>query len=620
MIVSMITHAAAQQPINVIPQPVRVEQSAGSFTLTRETTIGFNKPECRAAAEMLAKRLNRPTGFALKPQERTTSPVQININDVPNPLLATEGYTLAVTPTNVVISANRFAGLYYGIQTLLQLLPKEIEGAKIAATAWTIPSVTITDYPRFAWRGIMLDVSRHFFTKDEVKRYIDQISKYKFNTFHWHLADDQGWRLEIKSRPRLTSVGAWRVKRYGRFGENAPPKPGEAATDGGFYTQDDVREIVQFAQERNVTIVPELDIPGHSMAAVAAYPELSCTKDTTVRVDPGMHIADWDAPDGLKMLFDNTLNPSDEKVYAFLGDVFSEVAALFPGKYIHVGGDECYKGYWAHDPGCSALMKKLNIGNIEGLQGYFMNRVEQILKTNGKKLIGWDEILEGGISPEATVMSWRGVKGGITAAKMGHDVVMSPTTFAYLDYNQGETTVDPPIYSKLRIKKCYSFEPVPEGVESKYILGGQGNLWTEHLPTIRSIEYMTYPRAWALSEVFWSPMAKKNWEAFVPRMEAHFGRADAGAVNCSHAVYDAIVTSAMKHDTVRVFLDAEIPGVNIYYTIDETMPDNLSPQYTETFDLPDGPITLRVVTYRNGTPIGHLITLKREDLAARAGR
>jgi len=337
-------------------------------------------------------------------------------------------------------------------------------------------------------------------------------------------------------------------------------------------------------------------------------------------VIPGSAFSEWYANGTFKMLVENTLNAWDEKVYEFLDKVFTEVAMLFPGPYIHVGGDECYKGYWAQDEGCQALMKKLGIRHVEDLQGYFMNRVEKIVTGKGKKMLGWDEILEGGISPTATVMSWRGVKGGIEAAQAGHDVVMSPTTFAYIDYVQGDPTVDPPIYASLQARKSYSFEPVPDGVDARRILGGQANLWTEQIPNLRYAEYMTYPRAWALSEVYWSPKEAKNWEGFVPRMEAHFARADAADVNYSKAVYDAIVTTSRKADKLVLNLEGEIPGLDIFYTMDDTMPDDHSPKYSGPVEIPDGPVNLRVITYRNGRPIGHLITLKRADLERRAGR
>lgn len=614
------TAFAQVKPFAIIPQPVEIQATSGEFTLSAKTTLTYNLPECRAVAEILAKRLNTPSGFALAAQQANNGAIQLQLNTVPNEQIGQEGYTLEVLPKKVVITANTSAGLYYGVQTLLQLLPADIEKKSIVSAKWTIPGVKITDYPRFAWRGIMLDVARNFFTVDEVKQYIDEISRLKFNTFHWHLTDDEGWRIEIKALPKLTSVGAWRVPRTGHFGDREAPKPGEAATHGGFYTQDQIREVIAYAAERHVTIVPEIDVPGHSMAAIASYPELSCQKDPNTRPSPGMNFADWFGNGTFRMNVENALNPSDDKVYEFLDKVFSEVATLFPNPYIHVGGDECYKGYWAKDPGCQALMKSLNIRHVEDLQGYFMGRLEKILEAKGKKLLGWDEILEGGISPNATVMSWRGIKGGIEAASMGHQVVMSPTTFAYLDYIQGDPTIDPPIYAGLRVSKSYSFEPVPDGVDPKFILGGQGNLWSEQLPNYRHAQYMTYPRAWALAEVYWSPKSAKNWDDFARRMERHFDRADAAGINYCKAVYDPIVQVRKEGADLIIELGSELRDLDVYYTTDDAMPDNYSPKYTAPFKAPDGPITLRVQCYRNGKPIGHLLTLKRGQLEERAGK
>jgi hexosaminidase len=603
--------------IQLIPRPVEIQQSDGSLVLTKTSTIGFDSQESRKVAEMLAQKLNLSTGFSLKAQQVKEGTIQFNLNKVPVTQIGKEGYTLISSPKGVVITANASAGLFYGMQTLLQLLPKEIESKTAINMTWTIPSVKITDYPRFGWRGIMLDVSRSFFTKGEVKQYVDEISRYKYNTLHWHLTDDNGWRIEIKSLPKLTAVGAWRVARYGQFGDRTAPKPGEAATVGGFYTQADIKEIIQYAQDRNITIMPEVDVPGHSMSAIAAYPELSCTKDTSTKVNPGSSFSEWYDNGTFKMKIDNTLNPSDEKVYEFLDKVFTEIAALFPNPYIHVGGDECYKGFWTNDAGCQALMKKMNMTHPEELQAYFMKRVETILKSKGKKLIGWDEILEGGIAPEATVMSWRGIKGGIEAAKMGHDVVMTPTTFAYLDYEQGERTIEPPIYANLRLNKCYSFDPVPEGVDAKYILGGQGNLWTEQVVTLHHAEYMTWPRGWALAEDFWSPNALKNWDNFIQRVENQFSRADIEGVNYSTAIYDAIINVNQKDGKMTVDINSEVPALDIYYTVDGAMPNEYSPKYSKPFNIPEGPVTLRVVTYRDGKRIGHLITLKPEELKKR---
>lgn len=611
---------AQNNAINLIPQPVEIKTTTGSYTLTSASTISYDKAESQKVADMLVQKLNAPTGFSLKAQQGKLGAIQLNLNASPNAELGKEGYILESTPKGVVIFANQTAGLFYGMQTLLQLLPKEIESKTATKGNWIIPSVKVKDYPRFAWRGIMFDVSRHFFTKEEVKAYIDQIARLKYNTLHWHLTDDEGWRIEIKSLPKLTSVGAWRVKRAGHFGDREAPKIGEPTPVGGFYTHEDIKEVIAYAQERNVAILPEIDVPGHSMAAVAAYPELSCTKNPNTMVSCGHKFSEWYGNGTFKMLVDNTLNPSNEEVYTFLDKVFTEVAQLFPHPYIHVGGDECYKGYWAQDEGCQALMSKLKIHHVEDLQGYFMGRVEKILQAKGKKLIGWDEILEGGISPTAAVMSWRGTKGGIQAAKEGHEVVMTPTTYAYLDYNQGEMTVDPPIYAGLRVSKSYSFEPVPDGIDAKYILGGQGNLWTEQTPTFRYVQYMTYPRAWALSEVYWSQKSAKNWDDFAKRMENHFERADVAEINASRAVYDAVVKTKMKDGKMWLTLENEIKGIDTYYTIDDAMPDKYCPKFTQPVELPDGPITLRIQNYRNGQPIGHLITLKRADLERRAER
>ncbi|HKM94187.1 MAG TPA: family 20 glycosylhydrolase [Prolixibacteraceae bacterium] len=600
---------------SLVPQPVLVELQTGYFELSKTNTISFIGSQSEKIAQMLATKLSISTGYQFLTKEGKSGDIRFKLNTKPDEILGNEGYTLLVNSNTVEISANKPSGLFYGMQTLLQLFPAEIESNKTITAEWKIPSVKITDYPRFGWRGIMLDVSRHFFTKEEVKTHIEQLSKYKFNTFHWHLSDDNGWRVEIKSLPKLTEIGAWRVERNGQFSERANPKPGEPATYGGFYTQEDIKEIVAFANERNVTIVPEIDIPGHSMAAIAAYPELCCTKDTSIKVNPGTPFSEWYADGSFKMLIDNTLNPSDEKVYEFLDKVFTEIAALFPNEYIHVGGDECYKGYWANDPGCQALMKKMNINELEDLQTYFMNRVSNILKSKNKKMLGWDADNE--LTADATVMCWRGFKGAIEAAKLGHNVVMTPSLWAYLDYQQGELTIEPPVYESLRLKKCYELEPVPDGVDSKYILGGQGNLWAENVPTFRYAQYMTYPRAWSLSEVFWSPKESRNWSSFQNKLEAHFQRADIAEVNYSKAIYDPIINISKKNDKLWLEMECEAPRVDIYYTVDCTMPDIFSSKYTNAIELPDGPITLRTIAYRSGKPIGHLITLTREELEKR---
>jgi hexosaminidase len=613
-----ITACSKKGEISIIPKPVEIQQGTGFFNLTSGFSISFSSDSAEGIAKMLSEKIGRASAYNLKVRKGTTGRIQLNIENNTDTRLGTEGYSLKVTKRHIVISANTPAGLFYGTQTLLQLLPPEIESDSHVKTSWTIPVLSITDYPKFAWRGMMLDVSRNFFTKEEVEKYIDQISRFKFNVFHWHLTDDNGWRVEIKSLPKLTSVGAWRVPRGGHFGDRDNPKPGEKATVGGFYTQDEIREIVKYAADRFITIVPEVDIPGHSMAAIASYPELCCTKDTTIKVNPGTSFSEWYANGKFKMLIDNTLNPADEKVYEFLDKVFGELVQLFPGKYFHAGGDECYYGYWEADPSCRALMKKLNLKKAQQLQGYFLEKVEKILQSKGKKLIGWDEILEGGISPDATVMSWRGIDAGIEAAKLGHYVIMTPTSYCYLDYQQGEPTIEPPLYASLRLKRCYSFNPVPDGTDPKFILGGQGNLWSEQIPQYHHAEYMTWPRGWAMSEVFWCAPENKNWDDFIVRVERQFKRNDISGVNYSTAIYDPVIHIKKENGKMTVTLETEAPGLTVYYTLDDQMPNDGSPVYTAPFEIPGGgPVTLRLIAYRDGKPVGHLITVKPQDLQRR---
>lgn len=609
----------------LIPQPVSYEHNDALFMLDDYVAIDVrtDNPEVKAIADQLVALVkNSGTKLTFKsvpnPSQQQKA-IIFELNKTPNAELGTEGYELEVKDESVRIVANQPAGIFYAMQTFRQLLPSDYERKDDMVGIGMLMGCKIKDYPRFGWRGLMLDVSRHFFTKEEVKQYIDVMASYKFNVLHWHLTDDNGWRIEIKSLPKLTEVGAWRVERYGRFGDRKGPQPNEPATYGGFYTQDDIKEIVAYAAQKHVSILPEVDVPGHSMAALAAYPELSTRKEPKF-VNPGTNFAEWYGDGKFKMLIENTLNPADEKVYAFLDKVFGEIAPLFPMAYIHVGGDECYHGYWEEDEGCKKLMKKEGLKDTHELQSYFMKRVEKIVSSKGKKMIGWDEILEGGLAKGAAVMSWRGMKGGIEAAKMGHDVVMTPTTFAYLDYTQGDHTVELPIYADLSLHKTYDFEPVPEGVETKYILGGQGNLWTEQIPTIRHAFYMTYPRAFALSETFWSPKEKKEWNGFMNRVEHHFTRFDAQNLDVSQAIYDPIVKTSKQDDKLICTITSDVQNTEIYYTIDNTFPDRFTPKYEKPIVIPEGDVTLKVVTYRNGRPIGRMLSIKHTELEKRAGK
>lgn len=366
-------------------------------------------------------------------------------------------------------------------------------------------------------------------------------------------------------------------------------------------------------------ILPEIDVPGHSMAAVAAYPELSVSKDTSVRVNPGSPFSTWFGDGKFEMHIDNTLNPTDEKVYQFLDKVFGEMATLFPYEYIHVGGDECYKGFWERDAGVQAFMKKNNIKDGAELQAYFLKRLAKIVQSKKKKVIGWDEILEGGIAPGAAVMSWRGTKGGIEASHLKRTVVMSPAPVYYLDMYQGDASIEPPVYSSSRLREVYTFNLLPPGIDSTYVLGGQGNLWTEQIPSTSHVEYMTYPRAFAMAESLWSPSYKKNWNNFVGRVEDHFKRFDQAEVNYARSLYDPIITVKKKDSgTLVITLDTEVKGLDVLYTVDNSIPNPYYLRYTGPIELPAGADMFRVITYRNGKPLGHLISLKTEDLKKRA--
>ena len=609
--------------IALIPQPVSVEKQSGSFVLPDQLTIHTsNNSELKKLATGLAERIGMSTGRKVVVHETASvQPDGINLYLSSNKSIPAEGYLLNVATTHAVLEAAEPAGIFYGIQTLLQLLPKEIESkSKIEKDKWEIPAVKISDHPRFAWRGLMLDVSRHFFTKDQVKQFIDDMVKYKFNLLHWHLTDDQGWRIEIKSLPKLTEVGAWRVERTGTFGTLSKPNPGEAATYGGFYTQEDIKELVKYAAERFVDILPEIDVPGHSLAAIASYPELSCTPGKYY-VSPGDRFMVW--PGGGQHfygLLDNTLCPANDKVYEFLDKVFTEVAELFPFEYIHMGGDETARNFWEKSNQVKALMKRENLKNLDEVQSYFVKRVAKIIGSKGKKMIGWDEIMQGGLAPGAAVMSWRGAKGGVEASKMGHEVVMSPNDYVYIDLMQGDGAIEPPVYSSIRLKKTFQFEPVPDGVDPKLIKGGQANLWSEQIYNMRHAQYMTWPRAFAVSESLWSPKKEKNWNDFVARIEKHFERFDIAQTKYAPSMYDPIFKVTKKGTAQLVVeMSTEVEGLDIHYSFDNSFPDNYYPKYTKPLEVPLDAAAMKVITYRDGKPIGRMITIKRDELNKRAG-
>jgi hexosaminidase len=608
---------------SLIPQPVSLIKQSGYFILPNNLSVLFTKNEAlKKIADQLAQQLQTVTNTITVKDNNAAVANTIFLSLTNDQSIPAEGYRLKVAPDGITITAKEPAGIFYGVQTLVQLLPRQIESKnnKKPVTEWAVPLVIIEDAPRFGWRGLMLDVSRHFFTVAQVKDFINQMAKYKFNLLHLHLTDDQGWRIQIKALPKLTEVGAWRVDKTGTFGKFSKPEPNEPKTYGGFYTQEDIKELVQYASERFINIMPEIDIPGHSLAALASYPNLSCTPGTYA-VNSGEQFMIW--PGGGKHFYgtlDNTLCPANEQVYDFIDKVFTEVAQLFPFAYIHMGGDETARNFWEKNDQIKALMKKENLKNLDEVQSYFVKRVEKIIASKGKKMIGWDEILQGGLAPNATVMSWRGMKFGIEAAKLGHEVVMSPTDFAYLDYMQGDAIMEPPVYASLRLKKAYQFEPLPEGIDAKLIKGGQANLWTEQVYNMRHAQYMVWPRAFAIAEVLWSPKEKRNWNDFVPRVEKQMERYDVAGIKYAPSMYDAIFEVRKKDTaTIIVSLSTEVEGLSIHYSFDNSFPDNFYPAYTTPLTVPKDAVAMKVITYRNNKPVGRMMVMPITELRKRAG-
>jgi len=607
-------------PVAIIPEPVQLVQNAGTFVLPATVSVELpNLPSLKQTADFLQQRLTKATGYAVSIGSNVpTAIIKLSLNKTPNQGIGNEGYQLNVTTSDITITANQPAGLFYGVQTLLQLLPKEIESnVAMQQVQWLVPCVSITDYPRFGWRGLMFDVSRRFFTKNEVKDFIDQMARYKYNLFHWHLTDDEGWRIEIKGLPKLTEIGAWNVKKVGYFGTFSQPTPDEPRNYGGFYTQDDIKEVVQYAKDRFVNVLPEIDVPGHSLAAIAAYPELSCSNGVdNYGVASGEKIKEWATHTAL---VDDNLCPANENVYIFLDKVITQVAQLFPYDYIHIGGDETFKTYWEKSDAIKVLMKKEGLKNMEEVQSYFGKRVEKIVEAKGKKVIGWDEILEGGLAPNAAVMSWRGEKGGIEAAKLKHEVVMTPSSFAYLDFMQSDVITEPRVYSTLLLNKVYQFEPVPPGVDSKYIKGGQGNIWTEQIANVRHLQYMAWPRAFAMAEVLWSPKEKKNWNSFVTKVEQHFKRYDIREIKYAPSMYDPEFIAKNNNGQLQIELKNEVNDLDTYYSFDNSFPDKFYPKYTTALTPPKDAVMLKVITYRGNQPMGRMIAMPVEEMKKRAG-
>ena len=563
---------------SLVPAPVSVEPLPGSFPIHPGTSVAVDagSPALKEIGRFLASRLRESTGYALPLDTAWTGTAIKGARDAivlslapRKAAIADESYELSVAKTGIRITAAGAAGAFYALQTLFQLLPPEFEhAAPVYGVAWEVPCVRIQDAPRFSWRGMHLDVGRHFFGKKFVEEYIDLISRYKFNVFHWHLTEDQGWRIEIKKYPKLTTVGSWRKETMG-----------DGQPHGGFYTQDEIREVVAYARNRFVTIVPEIEMPGHSTAALASYPELSCTGG------PFEVQTRW-------RVFDDVYCAGNEKTFAFLQDVLTEVMDLFPGEFVHIGGDECPKTRWKVCPLCQARMKAEGLATEHELQSYFVRRIEKFLNAHGKRLIGWDEILEGGLPPNATVMSWRGIDGGIAAATSGHDVVMTPTSNCYFDYFQGLTGEPGPVGEYLPLERVYAYEPVPPGLtgdQARHVLGAQGNVWTEQMPDTRKVEYMAFPRACAMSEVVWSPAAKRDFRDFSSRMAGQYDRLVARGINVRIPPPSGFEGTYVLYRDTSISILSQVRGSAVRYTTDGTDPVLSSPP-------PAGPLSIRTST------------------------
>ncbi len=594
---------AIQQPIPIIPLPQEMTLGEGHFELNKQTkwVIDPEVSDMRVLTKLFNETIQQARGFelAVDTDKNASNRIVLSVDSASK--MNPEGYELKVSKEQISIHASHAAGLFYGWQTLRQLLPVEFEqSSQMDSTSWVIPCVEIKDEPRFSYRGMHLDVARHFFSVDEVKRYLDAMAMHKFNTFHWHLTEDQGWRIEIKQYPKLTEIGAFRKETLIGHANDAPEKF-DGKRYGGYYTQEDIKEVVAYAKERFIEVIPEIEMPGHSQAALAAYPELACTEG------PFEVATKWG-------IFEEVYCPT-ETTFTFLENVLTEVIELFPSTYIHIGGDECPKIRWKKSAFCQQLMKEQGLKNEQELQSYFIKRIEAFLNKNQKQLIGWDEILEGGLSPNATVMSWRGTKGGIEAAEQGHDVIMTPTSHCYFDYYQSDGKEEPlAIGGYTPLKKVYHFEPIPKELDKeahKHILGAQCNLWTEYIPTIDHLFYMAYPRASALSEVLWSDPAQRDYNSFLSRLNTHLIRLQNNEINTANHIYEIKLSTnqAPNNKGVQVALHTESDAPALHMTLDGTDPNMMSNTYTYPFTVYEN-ATLKMAPFIESKQVGDIQEVK----------
>jgi hexosaminidase len=551
-ICSLLLSATCFAQLNIVPMPAEINMGEGVFTVDKNTIIYYTGNSIKNICIQFNNSLQKKYGFALPLKYLPLNKIQKNkyksINFSLFPKLVKEdaaigAYTIKVDKSNVDIVSMEEEGLFYSMQTLLQLILSPKDNGKQKNYPLYINQLSIKDFPRFKYRGMHLDVSRHFFPVTFIKKYIDYLATYKYNTFHWHLTDDQGWRIEIKKYPLLTKVGGFRngtiVGRY-------PGKGNDSLQHGGYYTKEQVKEIVAYAAEKYITVIPEIEMPGHASAAIAAYPQLSCfpNESTSIGKTPWAGSKKGKQVQQTWGVFEDVFSPTDY-TFNFLQDVLDEVMPLFPSKYIHIGGDECPKAAWKKSAFCQQLIKDKNLKDEHGLQSYFIQRIEKYLNSRGKNIIGWDEILEGGLAPNATVMSWRGEAGGIEAARQSHDVIMTPGKPVYFDYSQSENEDSVTIGGYNSLEAVYNYEPIPEvlnAAQAQYVLGAQANVWTEYMNNSAKAEYMIFPRMIALSEVLWCPKEKRNWNNFEKRLPVIFERLDAAKINYSRAYFDLKAT------------------------------------------------------------------------------
>ena len=580
LLATMALPVLAQQDANmgIIPAPVSVQKSSGAFVLDKTVIMVATQPETSQAADLLNAYIAAQGGFALR-EAKTISGKQkaIVLTTEGADQLPSEGYKISVTANKIQITG-KGAGLFYGVQSAMQIIPVK------TGDNFSIQAAEINDYPRFKYRGMHLDVVRHYYPVSFIKKFIDMMSQYKLNNFHWHLTDDQGWRIEIKKYPKLTSIGA---VRNGTIIGHYPGVANDELEYKGFYTQNEVKEVVAYAATKYINVVPEIEMPGHASAAIAAYPELSVFPDRDTPIDPKTPWAGSRKGKQVQQtwgVFDDVFVPT-ENTFKFLENVLDEVIALFPSKYIHVGGDECPKEYWKESAFCQKFIKDNNLKDEHGLQSYFIQRMEKYVNAKGRSIIGWDEILEGGLAPNATVMSWRGLEGGIASAQQKHDVIMTPSSDGlYLDYAPSKSADEPTnIGGSSPLNKLYSYDPIPAVLtadERKYIIGVQANLWTEYIKTPAKVEYHIIPRMYALAEIAWTPLERKDLKNFSEeRLPVHLARLD--KTNTSYWVPTPLGQTDGVIDGDRFTLDLKVPlqGAQMYYTLDGTRPSEYATLY-----------------------------------------